>query len=154
MRAPVVLLLLLAASPAAAGDRELEVLLVNLTPDALSTAPSKKCVRDLEARLEADHTRVTRIGETELRKLARKTAGEPFLDWPADALKPAKQRGTTWIDAAVLVDCRPEARRLDVLVAPASPGRARFELRATVDDAALSWLGEAVLRRAWSGFSP
>jgi hypothetical protein len=151
-RALIVLALLLTVAPARAGDRRLEVLLVNMTPDALSSAASKTCVREIEAHLKADYTTVGRLGESAVRKLVKKTAGEPFMEWPAGAIKPAKERGATSFDAAVLIDCRPETQHLDVLVIPASAGRARLTLRAAIDAATTTWIGDAILRRAWSGF--
>jgi hypothetical protein len=149
MRAFVILLL---TTSAFAGDRQLETLFVNMTPDASSSDASKQCVRAIEKKLAADYTRITRLGETALRKLARKTAGEPFMSWPAAAFKAAKERGDTWSDVAILVDCRPEASRLEVLVQPASGGLALFRVGKLPFDAEL--VGDAILRRAWAGFSP
>ncbi len=155
MSRALLLCVLLLAGAAHAGDRQIEVLLVNMTPDGASSEASKQCVRALEKKLAADYTHITRLGETALRKLAGKTAGEPFLSWPAAALKPAKERGETWADAAILIDCRPEQRQLDVLINPASKGQAVIQLRElTLDRAATDLVGDAILRRAWSGFSP
>ena len=123
-----------------------------MTPDASSSEASKRCVRAIEKKLAADYTHITRMGETALRKLAKKTAGEPFMSWSAAALEPAKKRGDTWSDVAILVDCRPEAGRLEVLVQPASGGLARFRVHKLPLDA--DFVGDAILRRAWAGFSP
>ncbi len=140
---------------ARAGERPLEVLLVNMTPDAQSSAPSKACVRDVEARLVAAEAHVARIGETALRKLAKKTAGEPMLAWPRAAFEPARKRDGGQVDAVVLVDCRPEGQAVDVAVAPSAAGVARIELRQLAVDASVTeWLAAAILRRAWIGFSP
>jgi hypothetical protein len=141
--------------PGQAGYRELEVLFVNMTPDGESGPSSRQCVAALEKQVRADDTKVTRIGETPLRKLASRTAGEPFLDWPGAALEPARRRGDSSFDAIILIDCRPDRQRLDVLVAPASPGLARLQVRgAPLDATTLTFIGDALLRRAWSGFVP
>jgi hypothetical protein len=156
MTGRVAAVLLLACATAHAGDRRLEVLFVNMTPDVDSSAPSKGCVRGIERHVRADYTQVNRAGETALRKLAGKTAGEPFLEWPAAAFKGARERPEqTWIDAVILVDCRPETRTLDVLVHPASGGLVRLSLRGVpVDGATTAAIASSILRRAWSGFSP
>ncbi len=144
-------MVMLGAASAWAGDRPPEAVLVNMTPDALSSEASKTCVRAIEARLKQDGAKVARLGETALRKLAKKTAGEPFLAWPPGAFEPAKRGG---VDAAILVDCRPELGAIDVVVAPAE-GTARIELRRVrVDEAATEWVSTAILRRARIGFSP
>jgi hypothetical protein len=145
----------LLALDARAGDRELEVLFGNLTPDAESSPASRACVAAIEKRIRADYTRVNRIGETALRKLVGKTAGEPFLDWPAEAYRPARQRGETWIDAVILVDCRPEKAQLDVLVQPMSPALVRLAVHGVkLDETTTRFVSKAILRRAWAGFTP
>jgi len=148
------LLVAVAAAPARAGDRKLEVLFVNMTPDAASTPASKACVRAIEKRVAEDYTELQRMGETKLRSLAGKSAGEPFMSWPRAALDGApRQRDPIAVDAILLVDCRPETKTLDVLVAPAANGLVRLRLRRVpLDAAALKLVAEALLRRAWSGF--
>ena len=96
------------------------------------------------------------MGETALRKLTGKTAGEPFVEWPAASFRTSRERpDKTWIDAVILVDCRPEQQELDVLVHPASGGLVRLALRQLpVDDDATKVISASILRRAWSGFSP
>ena len=156
MTRATVIALLLACATAHAGDRKLEVLFVNMTPDAASSAPSKACVRDIEKHIKADYTQINRTGETALRKLTGKTAGEPFLEWPAASFKAARERSEqTWIDAVILVDCRPETQALDVLVQPASGGLVRLtSRRIPLDAGATALISAAILRRAWAGFSP
>ena len=140
---------------AAAGDRELEVLLVNMTPDAESTPASRACVQAVRSVIAKDYSRVTTMGETALRKAVGRPKGKPFLDLPHKAFAKVKQRKDTWVDTVVLIDCRPEAGQLDVLVAPPAPGTARYALRLPgLDEKAARWVGAAVLRRAWTGFSP
>lgn len=146
------------SDPSHAGDRKLEILFANLTPDAKSSEVSKTCVRQVEAILRADYTNVQRIGETALRKQAGKTQGEAFLDWPAAAMQPAKQRqgiDVESIDTVIAVDCRPESKRLEILVHPSDSAVARLQLNGVVlDKATVEWIADAALRRAWTGFSP
>jgi hypothetical protein len=138
-----------------AGDRQVEILLVNMTPDSASSAASKQCVKAIEKKLGAEYTHLARLGETALRKLVGKTAGEPFLGWPLESLKPAKERGETFIDALVLIDCRPEGKTLDVLVSPPAKGLTLLTLRSVTLDAALTDLvADAIFRRGTAGFSP
>lgn len=140
---------------AAAGDRPLEVLLVNMTPDAASDEASRRCVREIDKVISAADTHVSRMGETALRKLAGKTAGEPFLSWPAESLRPTHKRAALDIDTVVLVDCRPGLRRLDVLVQPSADGLARIQTWGMpLDEATVRLTAESILRRAWAGYSP
>lgn len=157
--APLVALLALAfvgasAEPARAGDRPLEVLLVNMTPDVLSGEASRRCVKSMEKLITENNSNVAKIGETALRKRISKTAGEPFLGWSADVLKPAK-KGPAGVDALILIDCRPDKNTLDVLVNPAAGGVAKIQLQGVaLESSAIELVTEALLRRAWSGFSP
>jgi hypothetical protein len=70
--------------------------------------------------------------------------------------KAAREKpGETWIDAVILVDCRPDTSELDVLVQPASGGVVRLRVRAVpIDGATTAAVAASILRRAWSGFSP
>ena len=118
-----VVALLLAGGTARAGDRQLEVWFTNMTPDAQSSEASRNCVKILEKKIRADYTQINKTGETPLRKLAGKTAGEPFMEWPEESFKAARERkDKTWIDAFILVDCRPDAQTLDVRVLPMDGG--------------------------------
>ena len=154
IRAAFVAALWFAAGDARAGERPLEIVLVNLTPDAASSEVSKQCVRAVEKRIGAGDVHVVRLGETAARKQAG-TAGVALLDWRADALARLKPREGTPADTVVLVDCRPELRRLVVAVSAPSGGVARLELDGVpVDRAATDLMADAILRRAWAGFSP
>lgn len=158
-RAPLMSVLALAGVVAVggtsqAGDRPLEVLLVNMTPDAASGEPSRRCLKSLEKHITENNSNVAKLGETALRKRIGKTAGEPFLGFTAEVLKPTR-KGPPWVDALVLVDCRPDKKTLDVLVYPASGGVAKIQLQdVTLDPPAIELVGQALLRRAWAGFSP
>ncbi len=136
-----------------AGDRHLSVVLVDMTPDEFS---SRSCVKQLQKVIAADYSEITRMTETRARKLAGKpTKGEPFLDWSAGLLDEIKAHESNYHDTAVLVDCRPEKKSIDILVSPPSSGVARIEMRRIeLNKATIKWLGKSVLRRAWQGFSP
>lgn len=153
-----VALSLVAGRVSRAGDRRLEVLFVNMTPDAATGDPSRACVRQFEAIFKAGYTAVQRLGESALRKRAGRPAGEPFLEWSAATVRPATTGvgvEVSHLDALVLVDCRPDAQVLDVLVNPADDHTARFRVRGVaLDRATVEWVAGAALDRAWSGFSP
>lgn len=139
----------------AAGDRELEVLMVNMTPDDRSTKSSRECVDTVRKVIAEDYTRVTRLGESKLREAVGKPAGEPFLDWEHGLFEKARERGDTRIDAVVLVDCRPESRALDALVVPSAESTIRIRLRGReLSTTTVQWITRTILRRAWVGFSP
>ena len=155
MRRFVIATLLLLAGAADAGDRRLAVLFSNMTPDAASSEASKACVKAIDARIRADYSEVTRMGETPMRKLVGKSGGEPFLEWTSEEIAPIKQRDGRYVDAVVLIDCRPETQTLDVLIHPSMGGIVRFALRrVTLDKKAATVAAEAILRRAWTDFSP
>jgi hypothetical protein len=140
---------------AEAGDRELEVLFVNMTPDAQSSPASKGCVADLRGKVKAGYTHVASLGETAARKAAGQAGDSSFLEWPASAVNAIGAHQASGLDALILVDCRPEARRLDVLVAPASGAIVRLQLRrVAIDRRAIDWLAVEVMVHAWAGFSP
>lgn len=154
LRAWLVVAMSFACGSARAGERPLEIVLVNLTPDAASSEASKQCVRAVEKKIGSDEVHVVRLGETAARKQAG-TAGVAIMEWRADALARLKPRQGTPADTVLLVDCRPELRRLSVVIGPASGGVARIELGAVaLDRAAIDLIGAAILRRAWAGFSP
>ena len=136
-----------------AGDRQLEVLLVDMTPDE---SPSKECVKQIRKVIAEDYSEIQKMGETKLRKMAGKpTKGESFIDWPTDVIMKMRKADESYVDTFVLVDCRPDKKQVDILVVPSSNGVARLSLRQlTIDKAVMKWLGAAVLRRAWNGFSP
>jgi hypothetical protein len=142
------LVLLLVAATAWAGDRRADVRFCNMTPDNASSDVSKACARTLEKRLAADYTEMSRIGETALRREITETAS-PFMAWSAAKLKLGRAKS----DALVLVDCRPEFGRLDLIVEGTTT--THISLRDTVlDNTTLDVVGEQVLRRVWQGFSP
>jgi hypothetical protein len=136
-----------------AGDRELEILLVNMTAEPATA--DRQCMQQIEERVREDDSHVSRMGETPLRRLARHEGTGDFLDWPYGDFVPVIERGETWLDSVVLVDCRPLERRVDVLVTSPARGVTRISLRnITLDRSRIRWLTETVLAQSWNGFSP
>ena len=139
-----------------AGDRELEVLFVNMTPNAQSTKASNKCIRLIKKQVVADYAIINKLGETRARKRAGKMAGESMLTWSAKSLASVKGKPkVTPIDTLILVDCRPETQQFEAVVVPSSGGVARYRLqKIVINTRTAKWLAKAVLRRAWAGVSP
>jgi hypothetical protein len=160
LRAPVVASVTLAtlalASPfvARAGDRKLEVLLVNMAP--ASAQPD--CIRDLTRILRHEDTTLHRIGGDRTRELAgHEEDGLPITAWRADDLDAVTRvvRTETPIDTIVLVDCRREEGRADVWVRAPSRGVSRLSLRNTaIDTERAEWIARMVVMQAFVGFSP
>lgn len=152
----VVALSLLTASAAVAGDRVLEVLVVNMTPDAEVTDASRRCFQHILRKIRDEYTHTTRMGESALLREIGRSDPREFMDWPSDALEPLRRRqDPPWLDAVALVDCRPEARRVDVLVVSPARGMARMRLRGVeLDRARAQWIAERILEHGWVGFTP
>jgi hypothetical protein len=156
--APLLVALTLAAARAQAGDPgPLPTTFTNMTPDAESTPASRACVADLAARLAGAYTEVRKLGETPLREKAGMTAGQPFLSWPVEALdkvrrQPEARDGAV---ALVLVDCRPQARRLDVRVLPKAGGSFRIQSRGVpLKSRTLDWVFTGLLHHLHDGHEP
>ncbi len=139
--------------PARAGDRPLEVLLVNLAP---ASAPPD-CMRDITRVIRHEDTTIHRIGGERVRELAGHEDDESdFTTWRAEDLDAAVRvvRAET-IDAIVLVDCRADQGSADVWVRAPSRGVLRLRLRRTViDTERAEWLARAIVMQAWVGFNP
>ena len=143
------------SSPALAGDRELEIMVVNMTPDAEVTDTSRQCFHRIQRKIRADYTHMARIGETVLLREVGRSDPRDFIEWPSDALEPLRRRGDVWLDAVALIDCRPEARRVDVLVVSPARGMARMRLRGVeITAGRAAWVADRILGHAWIGFSP
>lgn len=141
----------LAAPPARAGDRELEILLVNMTPEPSDAA--RACSARIRRAVRADYTHLSVMGESRLRAALGEPSG-PFMEWETGPFEALKRREGTWLDTVALYDCRPEARRLEALVVSPS-GVAKLRLReVAVDDATIDWFAARLLRHGWVGFSP
>lgn len=143
----------LSSSDAHAGDRRLEILIVNMSPT--STDAGRDCMNEIVRRARADYTSITRLGETPTRRLAGHEGESGFLDWTYDDLRPVRERGETYLDAIALVDCRPDERRADILISSPAGGVTRVELRdVRIDRDRARWLADTILRQGWVGFSP
>lgn len=141
---------------AEAGDRRLEVLLVNMTPEPTDAA--RRCFAQVRAAIAADYTTIRQIGETAARRQAGGAGGD-MLGWDRPSLARLHTaqlpEGRGDLDAIVLVDCRPDARRADVLVYNPAHDLSQLRLRdTTVDRRRATWLASAILRHGWNGFSP
>jgi hypothetical protein len=146
--------LALFTAPAQAGDRELEILLVNMTPDPVGDE-GRRCAEHIRRSIRGDYTRLQQQGETAFRESVGDEARVELMSYDADRLQRRRQRGDDWLDAIVLFDCRPEAGRIDVLIQSAAGGVSRIRLRdLRVDRSLLETLSAIILRHAWQGFSP
>lgn len=147
--------LFLVAAPwrARAGDRPLEVLLVNMAP--ASARP--ECMRDITRVLRHEDTNIHRIGGDRVRELAgHDDDGAELATWRAEDLDAAVRvvRAET-IDAIVIVDCRSDENRADAWVRSPSRGVMRLRLRrTTIDTERAEWLARAIVTQAWIGFNP
>ncbi len=141
--------------PARAGDRPLEMLLVNMTP----ASASPECMRELTRvfRRRDEDTNIHRIGGDRVRELAgHEHDDSDFTTWRAEDLDAAVRvvRADS-IDTVVLVDCRSDESRADVWVRSPSRGVARMRLRGiAIDTERAEWLARAILMQGWTGFSP
>jgi len=136
-----------------AGDREMDTLIVDMSPNGTPTAHA--CFMRIRGIYAHDYTIMHGSGET----AARRRAGEPgpdFMSWNREALmglsrKPDGLRS----DTVVLVDCRPNDRRADVLVMESGGNITQVRLRdVELDRGRIRWLGQRLLRISWSGFLP
>jgi hypothetical protein len=142
-------------TPAAtrAGDREMETLVVDMSPNGTPTAHA--CFMRIRSIYAHDYTIMHGLGET----AARRRAGEPgpdFMSWNREALTGLRRmRGEFNYDSIVLIDCRPDERKADVLVMQSGGNITQVRLRDTeLDRRRIRWLGQRLLRISWSGFSP
>ena len=146
--------LALAPSLASAGDRPLELLLVNMSP--ASARPD--CMRDITRVLRHEDTTIHRMGGDRVRQLAgHRVDGVEFLDWRAEDLDAAVRvvRTERAIDAIVLVDCRAEDGRASVWMRAPSRGVTRLRLsRTVIDSARAEWIARAITLHLRAGFSP
>jgi hypothetical protein len=139
-----------------AGDRELEVMLVDLTPVALRDASETQCINRFAKSMRAE-ARVRVLAEAEFRKRTKKVADtRPFLGWKAEEVEGARVLDQhTAMDSIVLVDCRPADKQLDVLVVPNPDATVRLRLRArALTDARIATIAESAVRYAWVSFVP
>ncbi len=152
------LVLALTSGVALAGDRKAGIVFSNFTPDAQSTPASRACSAAIEKKLAAEYATVYKQGETALRRLAGAPAGSRFVEWTKDRYEPIRKPGKhskdDSVDVIVIVDCRPESKRLEVVMVPPSGAIVRMLLRETTLDApAIAVVADAIVQRAWVGFS-
>lgn len=145
----------LASRGVRAGDRQLELLFINMTPDALADPASDACVSDFEKQVRQGYVHLRRMGETRFRRLVHKPdRSESFLAWTGAQLRPARERGEAWTDTVILVDCRPVEDRLDILVASPDGGTTAIRSRRLpLSPKRLAWLVQELWRHAWAGFN-
>lgn len=143
-----------AAVPARAGDRPLELLLVNMSPRG--THPD--CMRNVQRvfRSRDADTNLHRLGSERVRDLAgHGNDDRDFLLFERDELDAAVTALRTNIDAIALVDCRPEEGRVAMWISASNGGVARIELTHTrMDEARAEWVGRTIAMHAWIGFNP
>ncbi len=150
----VVIALLATPRPARAGDRPLEVLLVNMAP----RAARQDCLRAAMRSFPRREANVSRMGSERVRELAGHGDDDvSFLDFRAEELDAAVRlvRSEAPIDAVILLDCRAEESRVAAWIR--SPNRAVTRLsleRTVIDEARAAWIGQALARAAWIGFTP
>jgi hypothetical protein len=139
---------------ARAGDRPLELLLGDMSPDGGPPDCMRTLVREIRRSEEEIH--LIRLGESGIRRLVGREGDEPFVDWTMEDLQPLLDR--RWdepLDAIALVDCRQDEPAAEMLLLSPAHGLARVVLRGTpIDEARASWLGQTLLMHAWTGFSP
>lgn len=159
MKRALLALALLGSGIAEAGDRKAGIVFSNFTPDAQSTPASRACSAAIEKQLAAEYATVYKQGETALRRLAGAPAGSRFVDWTKERYEPIRKPGKhskdDTVDVIVIVDCRPEAKRLEVAMVPPSGAIVRMLLRETpLDAAAIALVADGIVQRAWAGFNP
>jgi hypothetical protein len=142
------------AKDAQAGARELEVLFVNMTPDALSGGDSKTCVEAIKKQIKKEDTKINKLGESKLRKAAGvEKGGAPFVTWKPKQFKSLiYPSGTN--DVIVLIDCRPEQEHLDILMLTTRLRPIAISYRRRPSPMLLKAVTRRLLAHAWDGFRP
>ena len=146
-------LIITAAAPARAGWRPLELMLIDAGQGG---AAGKRCVDRVAAYFKAQGEDVALV-RRDLAALRRKLpAALPpsvlaWTDAETAALRPAN--APVVYDAIVVIDCRPDARTLDVVIDPTPDGVATLRLRAVALDApVLEWVARRIQAAAYVGF--
>lgn len=157
--ASVLLAVSLQPGRANAGMAYERLIFVNMTPDAKTTAPSGKCVREIRAflqqmehlnELDDDVVTIEKMGETRLRRKARvPKGGLPFTQWTLAHVKRIDKHA-----GVVLVDCRPEENHIDVLVKGFQNDLTRIRIRNTkLTPSRLMNLRTAIRFHLWASYS-
>ena len=127
---------------------------MNMTPDALSGGDSKKCVEAIKKQIRKEDTRVTKMGETKLRKaVGVDKGGAAFVTWKPKQFK-SLVYPTANSDVIVLVDCRPEQKHLDILLLTTRLRPLAISYRRAPSAGFLKAITKRMLAHAWDGFSP
>lgn len=143
--------------PAQAGDRDLEILVVNMTPDAASDEASRTCFQRVLRGIRNDGTHLLRRGETGLLRLVQRDDPREFMSWPDEALTDAHSRVQTHnipLDSIALVDCRPSEQSLVVRVSSPSGATSRIRLGGFAVEEHAAFVARRIRDRAWAGWSP
>ncbi len=146
-------LVVLGAPPAArAGDRELELTLVDVSPRG--TPGSSACMAAVSAEIRHDDVDLRPMTLARLLRTIGQPAGSDYTTWTSATFNTAE--GIPRLTESVaLVDCRPDERRATLRVFPPNDHAAQMDVRdVELDDAHQHWLGTLVLSLAWMGFSP
>ncbi len=148
---------LLLPGAANAGDRQLELMFVNMTPDAKSGGESSACAKAIRQLAAKDYTRIRKQGETKTRKMVGvDKGGAHFTTWKAEQFSSIwdwnKQRDA--FDTALLIDCRPDEGALDILVVPASKRKVVIRVRSKLSKDLINVVAARAMGAAWDGFSP
>lgn len=135
-----------------AGDRELAILFVNMTPDAASTDASKACIAAIRNQLKAGYTIVTAKGESWIRARHPDGKAQDFMSWSTVVPTGSKELG--YVDALMLVDCRPEQSLLQAWISPANGRVGTLRLQRKPSKADVAFFSKMMLVHGWLGFVP
>lgn len=146
-------LAVLGTPPAArAGDRQLELTLVDVSPRG--TPGSSACMAAVSAVIREDYVDLRPMTQARLVRAITPPEGSDYTSWTS-ALFNTSEGIPRLTESVALVDCRPEERRVTVRVFPPNDHAAQIDLRdVALDEAHQRWVGTLVLSLAWMGFSP
>jgi hypothetical protein len=148
----LVIAAVLCAAPrvAGAGDRPVEIAIVDASPSA-----DKACIKGLTAAATADDTVVHPMSLASLRKKLGVAADSDYHAWTADTFAPVHDwTRDDHLDAVVVIDCHPDLDRLEMIISPSAKAIAHLRIHRTIDKKALAWIGSELMRAASAGFSP
>jgi hypothetical protein len=142
-----------AAAPARAGWRPLELMLIDAGQGG---AAGKRCVDRVAGffKAQGEDVDLVRRDLAAVRARLPSTLPPSVLAWTdaaTAALRPRK--GDDPFDAIVVIDCRPDARTLDVVIDPTPDGVTALRLRAVALDApVIEWVARQIQAAAYVGF--
>lgn len=148
-----VALIATAAAPARAGWRPLELMLIDTGQGG---AAGKRCVDRVAGffKAQGEDVDLVRRELTAVRGKLPATLPPSVLAWTDAATAPLRARkGDDPFDAIVVIDCRPDARTLDVVIDPTPDGVVTLRLRAVALDAPVTaWVAGQIQAAAYVGF--